>query len=155
MTDTNQAVVFQAGSEEYALPILSVISIEKPEGITAVPHMPQYLKGIAKVRDELIPVIDSEMVLYDRAADLDEKTRMIVIHTKEISAGILVKDAREILEIPQENLKQPSLIAYQKNRYFSGVASFDNRMIMIIDPELLIESLEGMSEIKEYVENAR
>ncbi|WP_071460056.1 chemotaxis protein CheW [Bacillus massilinigeriensis] len=152
MEANSQAVVFQAGSEEYALPILAVVSIEKPEGITHVPHMPEYLKGIAKVREELIPVIDSEMVLYGRKTEEDEKTRIIVINTSGISAGIMVRDAREILEIPVEHLKQTSLLASGNNRFFSRIASFDGRMVMMIDPELLIVSLDGIGEVTEYVE---
>lgn len=153
MADSNKTVVFQAGNEEYAFPILFVISIEKLEGMTAIPHMPDYVSGISKVRGDLIPVIDLEKVLYNRDIQADEKTRMIVLKTNEISMGVLVKDAKEILEIPDGNLKQPGLIAYQKTKFISGVANFDQRMIMVINPETLIESLEGIKDIKEYMQN--
>lgn len=151
MGDSNKTVVFQAGNEEYAFPILYVISIEKLDGMTAIPHMPDYVTGITKVRGDLIPVIDLEKVLYGRDIHGDEKTRLIVLQTAELSMGVLVKDAREILEIPEENLKQPGLIAYQKTKFITGVANFDKRMILLIDPEILIQSLDGIKEIKEYM----
>jgi purine-binding chemotaxis protein CheW len=151
MADSNKTVVFQAGSEEYAFPISYVISIEKLDGMTAIPHMPDYVTGITKVRGDLIPVIDLEKVLYGRDIQVDEKIRLIVLQTAELSMGVLVKDAKEILEIPEENLKQPGLIAYQKTRFITGVANFDKRMIMLIDPGTLIQSLEGIKEIKEYM----
>ncbi|HAQ08568.1 MAG TPA: chemotaxis protein CheW [Bacillus bacterium] len=153
MADSNKTVVFQAGNGEYAFPILFVISIEKLEGLTAIPHMPDYVSGISKVRGELIPVIDLEKVLYNCDIQADEKTRMIVLKTNEISMGVLVKDAKEILEVPDDNLKQPGLIAYQKTKFITGVANFDKRMIMVIDPETLIASLEGIKDIKEYMQN--
>lgn len=155
MAESNKTVVFQAGNEEYAFPILYVVSIEKMEGMTAIPHMPDYVTGITKVRGELIPVIDLEKVLYNRDIQVEEKTRLIVIETAEISMGVLVRDAKEILEIPAENLKQPGLIAYQKTSFITGVANFDKRMIMLIDPETLIQSLEGVKEIKEYMQSQK
>jgi purine-binding chemotaxis protein CheW len=155
MADSNKTVVFQAGNEEYAFPILYVISIEKLEGMTAIPHMPDYVTGITKVRGELIPVIDLEKVLYNRDILADEKTRLIVLQTADISMGVLVRDAKEILEIPADNLKQPGLIAYQNTKFISGIANFDKRMIMVIDPETLIQSLEGIKQIKEYMQNQK
>lgn len=155
MAETNKTVVFQAGNEEYAFPILYVISIEKLEGMTAIPHMPEYVTGITKVRGDLIPVIDLEKVLYGRDIQGDEKTRLIVLQTADISIGTLVRDAKEILEIPAENLKQPGLIAYQKTKFITGIANFDKRMIMVIDPETLIQSLEGIKEIKEYMQKEK
>ncbi|WP_210365842.1 chemotaxis protein CheW [Bacillus sp. REN3] len=151
MVDHSKTVVFQAGKEEYAFPILYVISIEKLDGMTAVPHMPEYVTGLAKVRGELIPVIDLEKVLYDRDIKTNDKTKLIVLQTSGISIGILVKDAKEILEISEDQLKQPGLIAYQKTGFITGVASFDKRMIMVLDPESLIESLEGIKQIKDYM----
>ncbi|MBT2677597.1 purine-binding chemotaxis protein CheW [Bacillus sp. ISL-35] len=151
MAESTKTVVFQAGNEEYAFPILFVISIEKMEGMTAIPHMPDYVTGITKVRGDLIPVIDLEKVLYNRDIKADDKTRLIVLETTDISLGVLVRDAKEILEIPQENLKQPGLIAYRNTKFITGIANFEKRMIMVIDPETLIQSLEGIKEIKDYM----
>lgn len=155
MAESTKTVVFQAGNEEYAFPILFVVSIEKMEGMTAIPHMPDYVTGITKVRGDLIPVIDLEKVLYNRDIQADDKTRLIVLETSDISLGVLVMDAKEILEIPQENLKQPGLIAYQNTEFITGIANFEKRMIMVIDPETLIQSLEGIKEIKDYMKNQK
>lgn len=155
MAESNKTVVFQAGNEEYAFPILYVVSIEKMEGMTAIPHMPDYVTGITKVRGELIPVIDLEKVLYNRDIQADEKTRLIVLETEDISMAVLVKDAKEILEIPEGNLKQPGLVAYQNTKFIRGIANFEKRMIMVIDPEVLIQSLEGIKEIKDYMKNQK
>lgn len=151
MTAINKVVVFRVGKEEYAAPIPFVISIEKMEGITPIPHLPNYVKGIAKVRGELVPVVDFENILYSRTLQENETSRMIVLQTDELSFAILVNEAREILDISSENLKQPGLIAYHKTSYFIGVANMDTRLITLIDPSKLVESLEGIREIKEYM----
>ena len=53
-----QTVIIQTGSEEYALPVESVISIEKLGFVTPIPHLPDYMLGLMKSRGELVPILD-------------------------------------------------------------------------------------------------
>lgn len=146
-----KVVVFNAGKEEYAIPIEFVISIEKIEEINHIPHLPSYMRGIIKSRGSLIPVLDIGDIFYGLSTDVNETVRMIVIETDELSFGLLVKEAKEILEIPEEALEQIGLVAYHKTKYFTAVANLDDRLITMIDPPSMLEVLEGVKEIKEYL----
>lgn len=148
-----KVVVFTIGNEEYAVPIEYVLSIEKVEGITPIPHLPNYVRGIIKVRGELIPALDTENILYNRMTNIGEAVRIIVLKTADMSLGILVNEAKEILDLPSEQIKQIGLVAYQKTSYFTGVANLASRLITIIDPSVLVKSLEGIREIQEYMQN--
>ncbi|MEK3991099.1 chemotaxis protein CheW [Robertmurraya sp. FSL R5-0851] len=153
MLTTTKVVVFQVGKEEYAITIEHVISIEKVEGITPIPHLPVYVKGIVKVRGELLPVLDFEEILYHRTIQYNDQTRMIVVKTDELSIGVLVNDAKEIIDIEKEQLKQLGLVAFNKTSYFSSIANLDPRLITIIDPSKLVQSLEGIKEIQQYMKS--
>jgi len=153
MEDHNKAVVFQVAQGEYAIFIDYVISIEKEDGITEVPSLPSYIVGIKKVRNELIPIIDLEQVLYNRSINNEDQNKLIVLKTEELTFAVLVRDAKEILAVAEENIKQVGLAAYQKTSYFTGVINLDNRLIMLVDPSVLIDSLDGIKEIKEYMNN--
>ncbi|MGG0716581.1 chemotaxis protein CheW [Robertmurraya massiliosenegalensis] len=155
MQDSNKLVVFTVGNEEYAIPIENVLSIEKLEGITPIPHLPAYVNGIMKVRGELIPAIDTERILYNREMESTDAVRVIVLHTDDLSLGVLVKEAKEILDIPSELIKQVGLVAYQKTSYFTGVANLDGRLITIISPTVLVRTLDGIKEIQEFMENEK
>lgn len=146
-----KVVVFHAGREEYALPIEQVVSIEKLEGINPIPHLPSYVLGLVKVRNELIPVLDLSSILYDQRSDNEEELFLLVIHTETLQAGLVVKEAKEILEVPEGAVTDAGLLVYSRTRYFDGVINLEDRMITKIDPEVLIESLEGMKEIRDYV----
>lgn len=153
MLTTTKVVVFQVGTEEYGIPIEHVISIEKVEGITPIPHLPVYVKGIVKVRGELLPVLDFEEILYHRTIQYNDQTRMIVVKTDELTIGVLVNDAKEIIDIEKENLKQLGLVAFNKTSYFSSIANLDSRLITMIDPSMLVRSLEGINEIQQYMKS--
>lgn len=153
MADINKVIVFGLGEEEYALPIEHVLSIEKLESITPIPHLPPYVRGILKVRDELVPILDGEKILYDRLLSIDDTVRVIIIMTEELSVGLLVREAKEIIEIPAENLKQVGLVAYDKTSFFTAVANLKDRLITLITPEKFIQSLDGIREIQEFMKN--
>ncbi|RLQ91125.1 chemotaxis protein CheW [Falsibacillus albus] len=146
-----KAIIFKVNEEEYGIPINYVISIEKLPDIKAIPHLPHYVKGIVKVRGELLPVLDFEELLYEQSLQKDEHSRMIVLQTEKISIGLLVREAKEIIDIPSERLKQVGLMGYQSTKYFSGVANMEDGLITMIDPDILVSTLEGIKEIQEYV----
>ncbi|WP_442594741.1 chemotaxis protein CheW [Neobacillus sp. D3-1R] len=153
MAESSKVIVFQVDNEEYCIPIQFVVSIEKLEGITPIPHLPEYVKGMMIVRGELVPVIDLEQIFYKRQLEQTESSRLIVLNTEELSIGIMVKDAKEIIDIPAENIKQVGLVAYAKTSYFSGVANLNSRLITFIDPLKLVQALEGVKEIKDYMKS--
>lgn len=145
------SVVFQCGNEEYAVPVEQVVSIEKIEHITPIPHLPNYLLGFTRIRGELIPVIDFNHILYHQPT-VGELSRMIVLNTDVINYGLVVNEAKEILNINEDELKQVGLVNYSKTRYFTAVANLENRMITCVDPQVLVNSLEGIREIISYMQ---
>lgn len=153
MEESNKLVVFSVGNEEYAISIEHVMSIEKVEGITPIPHLPNYVSGIIKVRGELIPALDTERILYNRPMTQEESIRIIVLRTEDMSLGMIVREAKEIIDVPTEKMKQVGLVAYKKTSFFTGVANLDSRLITIISPSILVKTLDGIKEIQEYMQN--
>lgn len=147
--DVSQVVVFRTGDEEYGLPIEHVISIEKLEDINTIPNMPYYMKGVVKVRGELIPVLDTYQIFYHQNITIDQDVKLIVIQSDDMSAALIVKEAKEIIDIQEIQLKTITIGAFQSTKYFSAVASLEQRLITIINPNLLLKSLENFAIVKE------
>ena len=147
-----KAVIIQCGNEEYALPVDLVVSIERLEQINPIPHLPEYMLGLMKIRGELVPILDFEQILYNRSAKGNDQARIVVVQTEKFYIGLLVLDAKEILDIPESLMTSSGLLAYSKTPYFTTVANLENRMITVVDPEILSQTLTGMVEISEYVE---
>ncbi|MFF5995469.1 chemotaxis protein CheW [Lysinibacillus sp. KU-BSD001] len=145
-----KSVVFACGQEEYAVPVEQVVSIEKLERITPIPHLPNYLLGFTRMRGELIPVIDFQRILYHQSSQ-GEQVRIIILNTDVVNYGLVVTDAREILDFDPSVLKQVGLVNYAKTAYFTAVANLEERMITCVDPKILVNSLEGIREIIEYL----
>ncbi|BAQ11192.1 chemotaxis signal transduction protein [Bacillus sp. OxB-1] len=147
-----KVVIVQCGNEEYALPVDSVVSIERLEQVNPIPHLPDYMLGLMRIRGELVPILDFEQILYGRSAKGEPDARVVVVQTTKLFIGLLVLDAKEIIDIPENTLTDTSLMAYSRTPYFKTVANLEDRMVTVVDPEVLSETLAGMDEIGAYVE---
>ena len=145
-----KAVVFLCGNEEYAVPVDQVVSIEKLEHVTPIPHLPNYLLGFTRIRGELTPVIDFGRILYNQPTT-GSTQKAIVLSTDVVNYGLLVSDAREIIDFDEGVLKQMGLVNYEKTKYFTAVANLEDRMISCVDPNILVNSLDGIREIINYL----
>ncbi|MBD7983221.1 chemotaxis protein CheW [Sporosarcina sp. Sa2YVA2] len=146
-----KAVIVQCGEEEYALPVESVITIEKLEHVNPIPHLPEYMLGLMKNRGELVPILDFQQILYGNSAKNNENARVVILKTESLHIGLLVLDAKEIIDIPESKLTSSGLMAYSRTPYFTTIANLETRMITVVDPEILSKTLAGMDEIGEYV----
>lgn len=151
--DTSNLVIFRVGNEEYGLPIEKVISIDKLDNINVIPTMPLYMKGVTTVRGELIPVLDMNQIFFEQNTRIDENTKLIVVQAEGFSAALAVIESMEIKHIKKSHLKSIPVALFQETKYFIAAASKDERLILIIDPNILIPSLEGISRIKEEIIN--
>lgn len=150
-----KAVIVQCGQEDYALPVESVITIEKLERVNPIPHLPDYMLGLMKNRGELVPILDFQQILYGDSAKNDENARVVILQTENLHIGLLVLEAKEILDIPEDKLTSSGLMAYSRTPYFTTVANLEDRMITVVDPEILSKTLAGMDAIGEYVASQR
>lgn len=142
-------IIFNTNNDEYGLPIEKVTSIEKMEGLNTIPEMPSYMKGVVKVRGELIPVLDTKQIFYRKDSVAGADLKLIVIQTDQLHVALIVEEAKEILEIQEEDLKSINMGVLKPSSYFTAVASLENRLITIVDPNELINNLDEIEVIKE------
>jgi purine-binding chemotaxis protein CheW len=150
--ESKKLVIFQANQEEYGVSVEHVVSIEKLDIVTPIPDMPVYMKGLMKVRNELIPVLDTKQILFRNPMELTEKSRVIVVQTTELSVALLVEEAKEILDVQKESIKPLSSIAGNGSNYISGMVNLEKRLIAMIEPGKLVDGLKEMDAIKEEME---
>ncbi|MGH8138673.1 MAG: chemotaxis protein CheW [Steroidobacteraceae bacterium] len=63
-----------------------------PPGMTRVPGAKAWIKGLANVRGQLLPIIDLRQFLGSGVTPLTRNTRIVVVNHREIPAGLLVDE---------------------------------------------------------------
>jgi purine-binding chemotaxis protein CheW len=140
-----QFLTFVCAGEEYGVAILCVQEIKGWDGVTRVPYAPNYLLGVMNLRGVIVPVIDlrSRFGLAPRAAG--SSTVVIVVRVRsgrgEKTAGIVVDAVSEVYSVPQDDIKPaPELGAMMDGACVRGLASVDNKMVMLLDIDRLVTS---------------
>jgi len=137
-TNTNslslEFVSFSAGDEEFAVKITDLQEIQKMLRFTPIPHVPQYILGIANLRGVIIPVVDLRLRLGLPAKALSKDARVMVINLKGKLAGILVDKVNEVLKIDPSQLEAPPALALgEKMGLLEAVVTLDERLILLLD----------------------
>ena len=63
-----------------------------PSGITRVPGAKVWIRGLANVRGQLLPIVDLRQFIGSGVAPATRNTRIVVVNHREIPAGLLVDE---------------------------------------------------------------
>lgn len=125
---------FALGSEIYGLVILDVREIIGVMDITAVPQMPDYVKGVINLRGKVIPVIDLRLKFGLEKIDYSEETCIIVLQVAESLMGIIVDRVCEVLDVTENHLEPaPDFGAQLKTDFILGMGKMDDQVTMLLD----------------------
>jgi len=129
-----QYVIFNLADEFYGVNIATVESIIKVQGITKMPHMPDFVEGITNLRGKVIPVIDLRKRFQLAAAEENDDTRIVVVEIGGIMAGMVVDRVTEVLRVPDDNIEPPSpMVRTVSTAFITNIAKVEDRLIILLD----------------------
>lgn len=92
-----------------------------PTPLTRVPGSREWIRGIANVRGQLLPVIDLKQYLGSGATQPGRNTRVIVVNHREIPAGLIVDEVLGFRRFgDQEFHPEPPPTVLRCERYMVG-----------------------------------
>lgn len=141
--DILQLVTFTLGNEDYAVDILKVQEINRMTEIAKVPNSPAYVEGVINLRGRVIPVVNlrSRFGLGDK--ENDERSRIMIMDIQGITLGVVVDSVSEVLRIPSNTVEPaPNMASEIGTEFIRGIAKLDDRLIILIDMDRLIEKPE-------------
>lgn len=144
----NKYIVFGLEEEEYAIPVELVGAIERTLPITRVPGTPRFVKGVVNLRGVVTPVIDLKEKFKGQLIEFNEQTRIIVVHLKEITVGLIVDSANDVIDINKEQIEpSPETINTEVTDFIDGVVKMENRLFILLDLDKVIVT-EDIEELK-------
>lgn len=144
----NKLIVFRLENEEYALSVQNVGSIERLLPITRVPSTPPFVKGVINLRGVVTPVIDLKRRFHQIDTEFTNQTRIIIINIEDITVGIIVDSANDVVDIDESQIEPPpEVVGMVEVDYITGVVKLDNRLLILLDLEKIL-SKEELSELK-------
>ncbi len=142
-SDVFQLVSFLIGKEEFGADILSVREIIRPTTITSVPQAPSFIEGIINLRGHVVPVVDLRKRFGMEASEQSQDSRIIVVELGSRVVGFMVDAVSEVIRIDRSITEPPpELVSSIEARYITGVAKLNDRLLILLDLEQVLQERE-------------
>ena len=140
---TREVLVFVLGKEEYGVDILKVQEIRGYEKVTPLPAAPEYLKGVVNLRGIIVPVIDLRVKFGVSNPTYDSLTVVVILRIAARVIGVVVDAVSDVIRLAPGDVKAaPHLGSLVDSSYLEGLATQDERMILLVDIEKFLSSGE-------------
>jgi purine-binding chemotaxis protein CheW len=136
-------LTFRLGKEDYGIEISHVIEIVGIQQITAVPDMPDFLKGVINLRGRVIPVMDVRVRFQMGPRDYDDRTCVVVVNLGETAVGLIVDTVNEVLSIPAGEVSPPPKVRQgEGSRFVRGLGKVGEAVKILLDLNKLLNDSE-------------
>lgn len=139
----SQVVSFRLAKEEYGVDIMRVQEIILMGEITAIPEVPDFIRGLINLRGKVIPIIDLRRRFNLGSGDTTEHTRIIVVNANNTTFGIVVDAVNEVLRIESDQIEPPPRgIVGIEQAYIKGLVKMDDKIMILLSVESILSQDE-------------
>jgi purine-binding chemotaxis protein CheW len=149
LTDQNseQYLTFILAGEEYAIDILRVQEIKGWDKVTTLPRTPNYLEGVINLRGTIVPIVDLRKRFGLPEVVYGPMTVVIVLKVlgeeHDRVMGIIVDAVSDVHNLQHDCIRSaPDLKGHLDSRFVSGLTTIENRMVVLMDIDALLNSEE-------------
>ena len=147
-----ELATFKLGMEEYGIEIDRVKDIITVPPITRIMNAPHSVLGMINLRGKLIPVMDVRERFGINKTDLTRKSRIIVVELAQELIGILVDKVTQVLKVNRDTIEAPIDSNNQiDEKYIRGISNLKDRLIILLDLDLILDmgELKAISKLTE------
>lgn len=144
-------ILFELAGTAYGIPSEVVQQMEMLETITPVPNAPPFVEGVVFSRGQVIPAVSLRVRFGFEKIPYNLRSRLIVLHFANRTVGLIVDSAREFVSIPNNIIQPPpEAISGLSGRYLAGIATLENRLVLILNPEEVLNDTKSTLTVGNY-----
>lgn len=141
---TQQYLTFSLGDEVFAMDIRSVREIIQHAAMTAVPLMPDFVRGVINLRGAVVPVIDLQARFGRVPASVGKKTCIVIFdagsRTDKAELGLMVDAVTEVIDIAPGNIELPPPFGTSIQRDFiRGLGKVEGEFVVILETQRALD----------------
>jgi len=138
-----QLACFKVGDQMYALDILRIKEVIRPQKLTPVPKAPEFVEGVINLRGAVIPVVDLRRRFDQPRGEGGQKNRTIVSVLGGKIIGLMVDEVAEVRNFTRQEIQPaPKFVKGKEADYFIGVCQRDDDLVMIVNLEKILSTDE-------------
>ena len=149
-----QFLSFTLGDEEYGVDILRVQEIRSWEPVSRIPNVPAYEKGVVNLRGAIVPIIDLRERFGLGHLAYTPLTVVVVLQSQNETGqtrvmGVVVDSVSDVVDVDKKTIQgAPNFGTKVSTAFINGLASVNERMVMLLDVDKLLklDALEDESD---------
>ncbi len=124
-------LVCSAGDKTFAVPLTAVRETMRPLGASAVPGMPPFVLGVARIRGTTVPVIDSGVLTGGEPV---QAGRWITVEAAEgRQVALAVGNVTGVRTLAPKDLEAlPPLLDGSGPQLFSAISTRDQQLLLVL-----------------------
>lgn len=140
---SSEYLTFVLGDEFYGLDILKVQEIRGYDAVTKIANTPDFIKGVINLRGLIVPIVDLRIKFNLGSVTYDALTVVIILNLGGRVAGIVVDGVSDVMNLPDCQIRVvPDIVASIDTKYITGLATVEEKMLVLVDIEHLMTSPE-------------
>jgi purine-binding chemotaxis protein CheW len=149
LDDEQQYLTFMLSGETYAINILRIKEIIQSGQVTAVPRMPDFVRGVINLRGAVVPVIDLSSRFGKSPTKVGGRNCIIIIEVaidaKIQNVGVMVDAVNAVLEIPANEIEPaPTFGTLIRTDFIAGMGKINGKFVIILNIQHVL-SMDDMA----------
>lgn len=133
MSEASRYLCFNLGTEEFAIPLLTVKEVIGIPETTPIPQSPPYFAGIMNLRGQVISIMDLRVKLGIKTTK-SEETSVIILDLGDSFLGMMVDQVNSVQLIPAGDISpKPTVDNGKAHDYINGVYRKQDHLILVLD----------------------
>jgi purine-binding chemotaxis protein CheW len=138
-----QLIDFLIGEDHFGLDILSVREVIRLETVTALPRVSSSLKGVIRLRGQVIPLVELREKFGLPHQEWGDATRVVIVDIKGRVAGLIVDRVSHVVRFSTDQVvPAPAWVSGLRGEHVQGVVRTGGRFIVLLNLDALFSGEE-------------
>ncbi len=135
---------FRIGNGFYAIPVLEVQEVVKPQNMTTVPLSSENVKGLINLRGQIVTALDMKN-MFNLKSEAESKTFMnIIVSSGESLYSLIVDQVMDVIEVDTDTFEStPDTLPDSIKKYIKGVYKLSDKLLLRLDLEKVLNFEEA------------
>ena len=150
-----QYLTFMLAGEAFAIGILAIKEIIEHHSLTAVPMMPDCVRGVINLRGAVVPVVDLQARFGRPSSEVTKRTCIVIVEVHAPAEGgpesqvigVLVDAVNEVIDIgPADVEPPPAFGARIRTDFIQGMGKVKGKFVILLDVDQVL-SLDDIGQL--------
>lgn len=138
-----QYLTFLLGGEMFAIGILGIKEIIEYGSLTAVPMMPQFIRGVINLRGAVVPVVDLLARFGRNASEVTRRSCIVILEVESSGerqdVGVVVDSVSAVLAIADSEIEPPPSFGTRiRADFISGMGKVGGKFVIILNADRVL-----------------